>query len=180
MSPPQSRTSAVNENRSSCGKALLIAAFMAIISSGGSSLVAAGDATPDEMFNAGTAAFQSGNYAEAAKNFEGILKMSPTGDALEMILFTLGATYLNEKNTQKAEEFFNRCVKEFPQGKNRIKALVAISQIQMKAGRKEEAEKTLKLASQGGGILPNGPRSPRPHCWMKQGNMKRPRGSSAR
>jgi len=153
MSPPQSRTSAVNENRSSCGKALLIAAFMAIISSGGSSLVAAGDATPDEMFNAGTAAFQSANYAEAAKNFEGILKMSPTGDALEMILFTLGATYLNEKNTQKAEEFFNRCVKEFPQGKNRIKALVAISQIQMKAGRKEEAEKTLKLASQGGGDL---------------------------
>jgi TolA-binding protein len=111
------------------------------------------DSAAESTFKAGVDAFQSGNYAEAAKNFETILSQGPTGDALDTILFTLASTYYGKKDLPKAEEFYNRCLKEFPSGKNRLKALIAVSQIQNQTGRKQEAEKTLKLASEGSGDL---------------------------
>lgn len=109
--------------------------------------------TADQVFQQGADAFQAGKYDEAAKKFEAILAQGPTGDALDTLLFTLASTYFNQKNATKAEEYYNRCVKEFPQGKNKVKALIALSQIQMQAGRKDEAQKTLGMASEGGGDL---------------------------
>ena len=111
------------------------------------------DADPESLFNAGATAFQAGKYDEAAKKFESVLAMGPTGEALETILFSLAGTYFNQKNLPKAEEYFNRVLKEFPQGKNKTKALISLSQIQLQSGKKEEAAKTLKLASEGGGDL---------------------------
>ncbi len=111
------------------------------------------EAAPEELFKAGAIAFQSGKYDEAAKNFEAVLVAQPTGEALETILFTLGSTYFNQKNLPKAEEYYARCIKEFPDGKNKTKALIAISQIQTQTGRKSEAEQTLKKASEGTGDL---------------------------
>ena len=108
---------------------------------------------PTVLFNAGATAFQAGNFDDAAKNFEAVLAMAPTGEALETILFSLAGTYFNQKNFTKAEEYFNRVLKEFPQGKNKTKALISLSQIQMQSGRKDEAEKSLKLASEGGGDI---------------------------
>ena len=114
---------------------------------------AAGEATPEDLFKTGAAAFQSGDYAGAAKNFEAVLAAGPTGEALDTILFTLASTYFNQKNLPKAEEYYGRCLKEFPEGKNKTKALIAISQIQNQTGRKAEAEKTLKKAAEGSGDL---------------------------
>jgi tetratricopeptide (TPR) repeat protein len=111
------------------------------------------EATPEDTFKAGAAAFQSGNYEEAAKNFETVLVAGPTGEALDTILFTLASTYFNQKNLPKAESYYTRCIKEFPDGKNKTKALIAISQIQNQTGRKAEAEQTLKKASEGTGDL---------------------------
>ena len=111
------------------------------------------EATPEDTFKAGAAAFQSGNYEEAAKNFETVLVAGPTGEALETVLFTLASTYFNQKNLPKAESYYTRCIKEFPDGKNKTKALIAISQIQNQTGRKAEAEQTLKKASEGTGDL---------------------------
>ena len=111
------------------------------------------ESSPEDLFKAGAAAFQSGDYAGAAKSFEAVLSAAPSGDALETILFTLASTYFNQKNLPKAEEYYNRCVKEFPDGKNKTKALIAISQIQNQTGRKAEAEQTLKKASEGTGDL---------------------------
>ena len=111
------------------------------------------EATPDDLFSAGATAFQSGDYATAAKNFESVLGMGPTGEALETVLFSLAGTYYNQKNFIKAEEYFNRVLKEFPNGKNKTKALISLSQIQLQAGRKEEAAKTLGEASKGTGDL---------------------------
>ena len=111
------------------------------------------EATPEDTFKAGAAAFQSGNYDEAAKNFELVLTAGPTGEALETILFTLASTYFNQKNLPKAEGYYARCIKEFPDGKNKTKALIAVSQIQNQTGRKAEAEQTLKKASEGTGDL---------------------------
>ncbi len=111
------------------------------------------EATPESIFKDGAAAFQAGDYAGAAKNFEAVLALGPQGEALETILFSLAGTYYNQKNLSKAEEYFNRVLKEFPNGKNKTKALVSLSQIQMQTGRKEEAAKTLQLASGGGGDL---------------------------
>ena len=111
------------------------------------------EADPESLFNAGATAFQAGKYDDAAKSFESVLAMGPTGDALETILFSLAGTYFNQKNFSKAEEYFNRVLKEFPQGKNKTKALISLSQIQLQSGKKEEAAKTLKLASEGGGDL---------------------------
>lgn len=113
----------------------------------------ANDATPEDQFKAGAASFQSGDFAAAAKSFEQVLSAGPTGEALETVLFTLASTYFNQKNLPKAEEYYNRCLKEFPDGKNKTKALIAISQIQTQTGRKEEAEKTLKQAAEGTGDL---------------------------
>lgn len=116
----------------------------------------ADDAPPpnaDDLFTSGATAFQSGDYATAAKNFETILGMGPTGEALETILFSLAGTYYNQKNLPKAEEYFNRVLKEFPDGKNKTKALISLSQIQLQGGRKEEAMKTLELASKGSGDM---------------------------
>ncbi|NBZ95244.1 MAG: outer membrane protein assembly factor BamD, partial [Proteobacteria bacterium] len=111
------------------------------------------DSSTEDLFKAGAAAFQSGDYAGASKNFEAVLAAGPTGEALETILFTLASTYFNQKNLPKAEEYYNRCLKEFPEGKNKTKALIAISQIQNLSGRKAEAEQTLKKASEGKGDL---------------------------
>lgn len=115
--------------------------------------MAAGEATADDLFKAGVSAFQSGDYPTATKNFEEVLAQQPQGEALETVLFTLATTYLTQKNSAKAEEYYNRSLKEFPEGKYKIKALVALSQIQSQSGRKAEAEKTLQLASQGGGEI---------------------------
>jgi TolA-binding protein len=109
--------------------------------------------SPEEMYKAGAAAFQSGNYDGAAKNFEEILALGPTGEALETILFTLASTYFNQKNLPKAEETYNRYLKEFPEGKNKTKVLIVLSQIQNQTGRKAEAEQTLKKAAEGTGDL---------------------------
>ena len=111
------------------------------------------EATPEDTFKAGAAAFQSGNFDEAAKNFQSVLAEGPTGEALDTILFTLASTYFNQKNLPRAEEYYTRCIKEFPDGKNKTKALIAISQIQNQTGRKAEAEATLKKASEGTGDL---------------------------
>ena len=111
------------------------------------------EASPEDLFKTGAAAFQSGDYVGASKNFESVLALGPTGEALDTILFTLASTYFNQKNLPKAEEYYNRCLKEFPDGKNKTKALIAISQIQTQTGRKAEAEQTLKKASEGSGDL---------------------------
>lgn len=111
------------------------------------------EATPEDTFKAGAAAFQSGNFEEAAKKFEVVLAAAPTGEALDTILFTLASTYFNQKNLPKAEDFYKRSIKEFPDGKNNTKALIAVSQIQSQTGRKAEAEATLKKASEGTGDL---------------------------
>jgi tetratricopeptide (TPR) repeat protein len=109
--------------------------------------------SPDDLFKAGATAFQAGDYAGAAKNFESVLAMAPSGDALETILFTLASTYYNQKNLTKAEEYYNRCLKEFPEGKDKTKALIALAQIQSQTGRKAAAEQTLSKASEGTGDL---------------------------
>jgi len=109
--------------------------------------------SPEEMYKAGAAAFQSGDYDAAAKNFEAILEEQPTGEALETILFTLASTYFNQKNLPKAEEYYNRYLKEFPAGKNKTKVLIVLSQIQKQSGRKAESEATLKKAAEGSGDL---------------------------
>ena len=111
------------------------------------------EATPEDLFKAGADAFQSGKYDEAAKNFEAVLSAGPSGEAMETILFTLASTYFNQKNLPKAEEYYTRCLKEFPDGKNKTKALIALSQIQNQTGRKAEAEQTLKKAAEGSGDL---------------------------
>jgi TolA-binding protein len=117
------------------------------------SVAADASASPEDLFKAGASAFQSGDYAGAAKSFEAVLGEGPTGEALDTILFTLASTYFNQKNLPKAEEYYNRCLKEFPDGKNKTKALIALSQIQTQTGRKAEAEQTLKKASEGTGDL---------------------------
>jgi len=117
------------------------------------SVAANASVSPDDLYKAGAAAFQSGDYAGAAKNFEAVLSEGPSGEALETILFTLASTYFNQKDLSKAEEYYNRCIKEFPEGKNKTKALIAISQIQNQTGRKAEAEETMKKAAQGTGDL---------------------------
>ena len=111
------------------------------------------EASADDLFRTGATAFQSGDYAGAAKSFEAVLGMGPQGEALETILFSLAGTYYNQKDYPKAEEYFNRLLKEFPDGKNKTKALISLSQIQLQSGRKEEAEQTLKKASEGAGDL---------------------------
>ena len=111
------------------------------------------NATPEELFKAGSAAFEAGNFDVATKNFEAILAAGPTGESLETILFTLASTYLSQKKFPKAEEYYNRTLKEFPEGKNTIKALISIAQIQTQTGRKEDAAKTLQKAAEGKGDL---------------------------
>ena len=125
-----------------------------LLSAGGHPLRAVTqEATPEDLFKAGAAAFQAGDYAGATKNFEEVLSAGPTGEALETILFTLGSTYYNQKDLKKAEDYYNRCLKEFPEGKNKTKALMALSQIQNQTERKAEAEKTLAKACEGGGDM---------------------------
>jgi len=133
--------------------AVLLCAFSPVCVSTLATAGPASEATPEDTFKAGAAAFQSGNYDDAAKNFESVLGAGPTGEALETILFTLASTYFNQKNLPKAEEYYNRCIKEFPDGKDKAKALIAISQIQSQSGRKAEAEKSLKLAGECKGDL---------------------------
>lgn len=108
---------------------------------------------PEEIFKQGGTAFQAGDFTGAAKKFEEVLSMGPQGENLELILFTLAATYYNQKNLPKSEEYFKRVVTEFPNGKQKIKALVSLSQIQSKSGRKEEAAKSLAQAAECGGDL---------------------------
>jgi TolA-binding protein len=108
---------------------------------------------PEEIYKAGATAFQAGKYDEAGKNFESLLALGPSGEALETILFTLASTYYNQKNLTKAEEYYNRCLKEFPNGKNKIKVLLGLSQIQIQTGRKAEAQESMRKASEGTGAL---------------------------
>ena len=107
--------------------------------------------SPEDIYKAGVTAFQAGDFASATKSFEKVLAMGPQGEALETILFTLASTQYNQKNLPKAEEYYNRVIKEFPEGKNKVKSLMALSQIQMQMGRKADAEKTLKQLADGGG-----------------------------
>ena len=127
------------------------------------------EATPEDLFKAGAAAFASGDFAGASKNFEAVLSAGPTGEALETILFTLASTYYNQKDLKKAEEYYNRCLKEFPNGRNSTKALIALSQIQNQTGRKAEAEKTLAKACEGQGDLPARARLARASLMAEQG-----------
>lgn len=109
--------------------------------------------SPEEIFKQGGTAFQAGDFAGAAKKFEAVLGMGPQGENLELILFTLAATYYNQKDLPKSEEYFKRVVTEFPNGKQKSKALVSLSQIQSQSGRKAEAAKSLEQAAECGGDL---------------------------
>lgn len=129
------------------------------------------DNSAEQTFKAGIASFQQGNYDEAAKRFQEVLGAGPSGDALETVLFALATTYFSQKNLPKAEEYYNRCLKEYPNGANRNKALIAISQIQMQTGRKADAEKTLKQASEGTGDLAAQARLARSGMLSESGNQ---------
>jgi TolA-binding protein len=109
--------------------------------------------SPEEIFKQGGTAFQAGDFAGAAKKFEAVLGMGPQGENLELILFTLAATYYNQKDLPKSEDYFKRVVTEFPNGKQKSKALVSLSQIQSQSGRKAEAAKSLEQAAECGGDL---------------------------
>jgi TolA-binding protein len=104
---------------------------------------------PEVTFKAGVAAFQSGDYPTAIKDFESVLSEGPQGDGLETLLLCLGSAYFNQKDLVNAEKYYTRSLQEFPAGKNKTKVLLALSQIQSQTGRKEEAAKTLQEASEG-------------------------------
>ena len=105
--------------------------------------------TPEETFKVGVAAFQAGNYDEAMNKFETLLGTGLEGESLEVTLFTLAATCVNKKDPTKAEEYYNRYLKEFPEGKYKIKSLLALSQILTQSGRKAEADKALEQVCRG-------------------------------
>ena len=131
--------------------ALCVSALLSILMANAETVDS--NSTPEELYKAGSAAFQSGNFAEATKCFELVLAASPKEEALDTILFALGSAYFNKKDFTKAEGYFNRSLKEFPQGKNALKDLIAIAKIQSQTGRKEEAQKTLQKASEAKGDL---------------------------
>lgn len=112
-----------------------------------------GGANPEELFKEGATAYQGGDFKTAADDFNQVLALNPEGEALETILYSLASAYQGMKELPKAEEYYNRYLKEFPQGKNFRKALIAVSQIQIQTGRKSEAEKTLKRAAEGSGEI---------------------------
>jgi TolA-binding protein len=114
---------------------------------------AEGAGGPEELFKEGATAYQAGDFKTASEDFNQVLALNPEGEALETILYSLASAYQGMKEFPKAEEYFNRYLKEFPQGKNAQKVLIAISQIQIQTGRKAEAEKTLRRASEGTGEL---------------------------
>ena len=132
--------------RTPCFFFLLLACLLALTS-------LRAEATPEELFKAGSSAFQSGDYDGAAKNFETLLTLGLEGESLETVLSNLAATYYNQKNLPKAESYFSRLLKEFPDGKDKAKALISLAQIQNQTGRKEEAEKNLQRAAECGGEL---------------------------
>ncbi len=135
------------------GKACTLASLLLTLSLSLMGPLLHAEDSPEEIFKQGGTAFQAGDFAGAAKKFEAVLGMGPQGENLELILFTLAATYYNQKDLPKSEEYFKRVVTEFPNGKQKSKALVSLSQIQSQSGRKEEAAKTLAQAAECGGDL---------------------------
>jgi TolA-binding protein len=135
------------------GKACTLASLLLTLSLSLMGPLLHAEDSPEEIFKQGGTAFQAGDFAGAAKKFEAVLGMGPQGENLELILFTLAATYYNQKDLPKAEEYFKRVVTEFPNGKQKSKALISLSQIQSQSGRKEEAAKTLAQAAECGGDL---------------------------
>ena len=146
-----------------------VAAALAMFSIGSLNAADADNASPDELFKAGGAAFQAGKFDEAAQKFEAVLAAGPEGESLETILFTLGSTYFNQKNWEKAEEYCKRCFTEFPAGKNKTKALLLMAQIQTQTGRKSEAAKTLELAAGGNDEMAMSARLTRATALMEMG-----------
>jgi len=135
------------------GKACTLASLLLTLSLSLMGPLLHAEDSPEEIFKQGGTAFQAGDFAGAAKKFEAVLGMGPQGENLELILFTLAATYYNQKDLPKSEDYFKRVVTEFPNGKQKSKALVSLSQIQSQSGRKAEAAKSLEQAAECGGDL---------------------------
>ncbi len=69
-----------------------------------------------KTFNSAMQAFQSGDYQTAATNLESVIAKAADSPQLEPVYFTLGASYFNLEQYDKAVETLKKYKEKFPQG----------------------------------------------------------------
>lgn len=95
--------------------------------------------------------FASGDFKNAIKSLEEMLKLGAEGPGMESVHFSLAAAHFNDQNPARAKAAFENYLKLYPSGAKSSDALLSIAQCQMLLGEKEKAAATFEQVVQKAG-----------------------------
>ncbi|CAN5605273.1 hypothetical protein BH18VER1_BH18VER1_06710 [soil metagenome] len=98
-----------------------------------------------QLHTQGMAAFQSGNFAQAAATLEGLLSKTDPSPQLEPVYYTVGAAYFNANDYAKASAAFKNYQTKFPNGPHAGEVALALAQCSL--GTKNYAEAAAQFAA---------------------------------
>lgn len=101
----------------------------------------AGPWTRQAMFRAGEASYLTGHGEQARPQLEQFVAKHPSDKLNAYSLTYLGQIALAANDYRRAEEFFRRCLQQFPEGKNQDECRYGLARALDKQGASEEAER---------------------------------------
>jgi tetratricopeptide (TPR) repeat protein len=99
--------------------------------------------TLEQIFRQGSAAYSSGNYAEAAKNYAKLLEVAPPSPALASIQFALGEALLLSGDAPEAFQAFSAYIRLYPDGEQVADARLLGTRALLAADRLNDAHAAL-------------------------------------
>jgi tol-pal system protein YbgF len=111
--------------------------------SGAATEVADPGGSPMEVYKRALSRYRTGEYASAANDFEGYLKSNPPRDYLDNAYYWLGECSFGLGQYDRSISYFNRVIKEIPEGNKVPDSMLKASMAYLRTGKKSSAKDTL-------------------------------------
>ncbi len=99
--------------------------------------------TAMEIYKSGLALYRAGDYAAALSEFESYLEKGPSQDYLDNAYYWLGESSFGLGQYQKAIGYFDRVIKEIPEGNKVPDSMLKASLAYAKIGQSDQAKSIL-------------------------------------
>lgn len=99
--------------------------------------------TPMELYKRALGRYRTGEYAAAQGDFEAYLKTNPPRDYLDNAYYWLGECSFGVGQYERAIGYFNRVIKEIPEGNKVPDSMLKASMAYVRTGKRASAKDTL-------------------------------------
>jgi TolA-binding protein len=98
----------------------------------------------ENLYNQARGDFLTGKYSLAFKGFKTVFEKDKAGSFKDNALYWMGECKYKEEKFDQAEEYYNRCIKEYPLGNKICSAMFKLGMVKDKKEKKKERNKIWK------------------------------------